>query len=143
MFQDLFSLEFQKSPLQALGFYIVVVLIAMVLGFLIGIVLGFYWGFTSGGTMPIAEIEENLIGIMAVVSALLSGLLYYIVIFKRDLTSFVYFLFGLCVMGIGYFLGDLIAFAIVAIMTTVSNRYDKLVKPVDKPLPDIYTDYNN
>ncbi len=110
MFSNLTDWGFKRTPVQALGFYIVAVIAMMIISSVLGGVLG----VGAEGQM----ISYNLLYLAAVVAVVESGVLAYLVFKgKNKLQDSTQYIFVVIIGALGFFSG-LLSLAIVAYMTT-------------------------
>ncbi len=121
MFEDLFNFNYRKSVKQAIGFYIIYVLLGLLLGF----ISGFIYGFKMANELSLDELQQNAIMIGVYVSIIYTLIIYYSLVFKRKLKTPVVYLTGILALAVTYLFGALGSGVIIAIVSTLANENEK------------------
>lgn len=112
MFSNLFNLGIKRSVSQAIGFYIVYVLIGLLLAGVIGEIFGLFY----------PEVNGIIIG--GTVGAIYTFLVYFYCYYLKNLHSIYLILLGLILGVIAYFFGILFSFIAVSYLTTKGDSSD-------------------
>lgn len=109
MFNNLFNLEFKRSKSQAVGFYIIYVLIGLLLAGLAGVIA--------------AIIYPDINGIMlgGIIGTIYTLFVYFYSYRLKNLHSTYLIILGLTAALLAYLFGILISFIVVAYLTTKSK----------------------
>lgn len=126
MFKNLFDFKYRKSVKQAIGFYIIYVLLGLLFGFL----SGFIYGFMMANELSLDELQRNAMTIGIYIGSIYTGIMYYLAVVKRKLKTPIIYLTGILAIVVAYFLGALASGIIVAIVTTLANENEK--KQIDR-----------
>jgi len=119
MFKNLIVFGHERTPLQALGFYIVYLVLLLVFAGLIGGIVGLFMGLFADVSHPF-QTGVTLGTILAVVSCIALSLL--ILYEKKLLNNFLYILLVVLSGLMALFLGGLAGLIPVAFLTTRKSK---------------------
>lgn len=120
MFKNLFNLEFKRSKSQAVGFYIVYVLMGLLLAGLVGII----------ATIIFPDANGIMIG--GIIGAIYTLFIYFSSYHLKNLHSKYLILLGLTAGVLAFLFGIIISFIVVAYITT---KGDSLVNEFESDEP--------
>lgn len=112
MFKDLTNFSIKRDFKKAVGFYIAYLILGFLLGALFGVLIGLIY--------PYNEDLPYLVG--TVVGTIYCIVLYFIIYFKKKLSSFRYVILGVIAAVINLFLGNIASLLFVAFLTTRANN---------------------
>lgn len=119
MFRNLTNLSMKRNWKEAIVFYVAYLILVLLIAFIVGIIIGVINPYN------VLEVSEKA-GI--IIGTIYSVLLYFIIYYKKRMSSFMYILLGLVTGIVSLFLNEIFALMIVAFLTT---REDNSASNVD------------
>lgn len=113
MFKNLTNLSMKRNWKEAIIFYVAYLILVLLIAFIVGIIIGIINPYN------VLEVSEKA-GI--IIGTIYSILLYFIIYYKKGMSSFLYIILGLVTGIVSLFLNEIFALMIVAFLTTREDK---------------------